>query len=453
MVRVIPGVEINVVKEMVPPAAYPSGVVALIGTAEKGPELSPVHLGNWREFVDNFGANSDCTLTLDAKRCFQNGVFEVVATRIMGKGGENASIILRDSGKSDTLELKARMIGTAGNSIRVGIEKSKIENAVSLLATDGVLYEVFEDLVMDRASPRYIVSYINDNSKLVTAADLSSKSEAPKNIPVPIKEINLKGGKEPGAPTEEGFEAALEKLEAEGEVDIVYACDVSDPKIHALIEAHCNNMSRDAKGRIGIGSVAKGEDLKDIIKRTEVLSSDRFIVIAPHGVAGAVAGLISKLNYFESPTFKPISGLAELETYYTPSQLNQLLNAGIMPVIAQRGKGIMVVKGITTSKEQISVMRTTDHSVRLVKGIGDLFIGTLNNQLGRSALKEKLTDVMNRMEAEGAIVPSTDGKQPAFMVDVYSTQLDFAQGIVRVDLAVRPVRAIDYIYATVTVQA
>jgi hypothetical protein len=35
---------------------------------------------------------------------------------------------------------------------------------------------------------------------------------------------------------------------------------------------------------------------------------------------------------------------------------------------------------------------------------------------------------------------------------VYSSQQDFAQGIVRVDLAVRPVRAIDYIYATVLVQ-
>lgn len=453
MVRVIPGVEINVVKEMVPPAAYPSGVVALIGTADKGPELTPIHLGNWREFVENFGANPDCTLTLDAKRCFQNGVFEVVATRILGIGGETASIIIRDAGKSDTAELKARMIGTAGNNIKISIERSKTENAVNLFVSDGVLYEVFEDLVMERTSSKYFFSYVNDNSKLITAADLESKTEAPRNVPSPVKEINLKGGKEPGEPTEESFEAALEKLEAESEVDIVYACDVSDPKLHALIEAHCNNMSRDAKGRIGIGTVAKDEDIKDVIKRTEVLSSDRFVIVAPHGVAGAVAGLISKLNYYESPTFKPISGLAELEKYYTPSQLNQLLNAGIMPVIAQRGKGIMVVKGITTSKEQISVMRTTDHSVRLVKGIGDMFIGTLNNQLGRSALKEKLTDVMNRMEAEGAIVPSTDGKQPAFMVDVYSTQLDFAQGIVRVDLAVRPVRAIDYIYATITVQA
>jgi uncharacterized membrane protein len=91
--------------------------------------------------------------------------------------------------------------------------------------------------------------------------------------------------------------------------------------------------------------------------------------------------------------------------------------------------------------------------VRLVKAIGDQFIGTLNSATGRSALKEKLTEVLLQMEKEGAIVPSTDGAEPAFVVDVYSSQLDFAQGIVRVDLAVRPVRAIDFIYATVTVQA
>jgi hypothetical protein len=232
-----------------------------------------------------------------------------------------------------------------------------------------------------------------------------------------------------------------------------YACNTTDPKIHALIEAHCSKMAAEAMGRIGIGSVEPGEEINDILKRTEVLNSDRFILVVPSGLAGAVAGTISRLNYFESPTFKQIKGLAEIEKRYTPSKLNQLLNAGILPVFVQKGRGIIVCKGITTSKEQISVIRTSDHAVRLVKAIGEQFIGTLNNATGRTALKEKITEVMLRMEREGAIVPTTDGSQPAFMVDVYSSQLDFAQGIVNVDLAVRPVRAIDYIYATVTVQA
>ena len=452
MVRVIPGVEVKVIKEIVPQAAYPSGTVAIIGTAEMGPEMKPVHLGSWREFTGTFGDSTDYSMTLNAKQCFQNGVFEVVATRIVGKGGEYASAAVKDAEKADTVEISAKAIGPSGNGLKYSVEAGSTENTVRVLASDGEVFEVFDNLVMDSKSPMYMVKHLNDNSALVKAKDLKSKTKAPGNNPA-VGQGSLRGGKAPGEPDQAAYEAALEYLEAEPEVEMVYACDVTDPKIHALIEAHCANMSGEAMGRIGIGSVTDGESIEDIVKRTEVMSSDRFIVVAPHGAAGAVAGLISRLDYFESPTFKPTQGMSELDESYTPSKLRQLLNAGILPLRAQRGRGIIVVKGISTSKEQISVTRTSDHAVRLVKAIGDQFIGTLNNANGRSALKEKLTEVLLRMENEGAIVPSTDGTEPAFVVDVYSSQLDFAQGIVRVDLAVRPVRAIDFIYATVTVQA
>ncbi len=447
MVRVIPGVEVKVVKEIIPPPAYPSGTVAIVGTAEKGPELTPVHLGSWREFADTFGAGTDFTLTLNAKQCFQNGVFEVVATRIVGKGGDYAKASLKDGEKGDAVELTAKAIGDAGNEIKFQVEDGSTENTVRVLVSDGVTFEVFDDLDMNTRSGKYLVKVLSDQSQLVDAKALKSK-----NMPAKVEGI-LKGGKPPGDPDVSSFEEALEMLEAEAEVEMVYACESSDPKVHALVEAHCANMSDEAMGRIGIGSVAPGEDIKDIIKRTEALASDRFVIVAPYGVSGAVAGLIGNLDYYQSPTFKPLRGVSEVEAAYTPSKLRQLLNAGILPLRAQRGRGIIVVKGITTSKEQISVIRTTDHAVRLVKAIGDQFIGTLNSATGRSALKEKLTEVLLQMEKEGAIVPTTDGTEPAFLVDVYSSQLDFAQGIVRVDMAVRPVRAIDFIYATVTVQA
>jgi len=452
LARVIPGVEIKVIKEIVPTPTYPSGVVSLIGTAEKGPILTPTHLGSWKDFTEAFGSDPQYTLTQDAKGCFQNGVFEVVAVRIVGRGGEHASLTLKDVGKTSTVELKAKKIGATGNKIVCEAEKGTDENTVRLLISDGEIFEVFDNLIMDPKSDRYLVNHVNRNSKLVTAKDLKSPSELPKNNPTTVKE-KLKGGKDPGPPSKEDFEAALEKQEAESNVDMIFACDISDPAIHAIIEAHCAKMSSEALGRIGIGTVGKGEDIQDIIKRTEKLNSDRFILVAPYGVVGTVAGLISRLDYFESPTFKAARGIVELERNYTPSELRRLLTAGILPLQAQRGRGIIVVKGIATSKEQISVIRTTDHAVRLVKGIGDLFIGTLNSPTGRLALREKLTEVLIRMEREGAIVPSADLTQPAFLVDVYCSELDFAQGIVRVDLAVRPVRAIDYIYATIVVQA
>ena len=168
---------------------------------------------------------------------------------------------------------------------------------------------------------------------------------------------------------------------------------------------------------------------------------------------GSVSGLMSRLNYYESPTFKAVSGLSKLEKKYTPSEEMEMLKAGVLPLEAQKGRGIVVVKGISTSKEQISVTRIADHAVRGVKSVSDLFIGTLNSPTGRSALKGKIIEFFMRMESEGAIVPSTDGKEPPFLVDVYSSELDFAQGIVRVNIAVRPVRAMDYIYATIKVEA
>jgi hypothetical protein len=239
----------------------------------------------------------------------------------------------------------------------------------------------------------------------------------------------------------------------EEDIDIVYAADSWDPAVHALVDAHCQNMSKDAKNRIGVGTVAPGEAVADIANRTTALASDRFILAAPYGVAGAVAGLMSKLRYYDSPTFKALTGVAELETRYTPSQLMELLKAGVLPIEARRGRGLIVEKGITTSKEQISVMRIADHAVRATKNVAENFIGTLNTAGGRTALREKLTETFLTMVREESIVPSVDGKEPAFLVDVYSSQLDFAQGVVRVDVAVRPVRAMDYIYATVTVQA
>ena len=120
---------------------------------------------------------------------------------------------------------------------------------------------------------------------------------------------------------------------------------------------------------------------------------------------------------------------------------------------AKKGKGIIVEKGIATSGEQISVQRVADKAVRGTKMIGDLFIGTLNNVNGRNALREKCIEFFLQMEKDGAIVPSADGSDPSYKVDVYATDDDISKGIVRVDIAVRPVRAIDYIYGTILVRA
>lgn len=450
MTRILPGVEIEVIKEIVPQQLNPSGVVGMIGTTEKGPLMEPVHIGTYKEFTEKFGSSTEYSVVKDAKNAFQNGVYEIVVVSVSGAGGSKASLVLKNRDDKETVKLEAKSEGDFGNEISVKIEET--EGSLRLISTDGKTMEVYENLVMDSASDKYLVDHINKNSVLISAADLGLKAKFPKNNPAAV-DAKLSGGARGKGPSKSDYESALEKLESEPDVDMVLACDVSDPEIHAIIDAHCKNMSKNAKNRIGIGTVGKGETINDIIKRTNVLSSDRFILAAPYGNASAVAGLISNLKYYESPTFKALSGISDIEKHYSPAELSELLKAGILALEVQRGRGIIVEKGISTSREQISVTRVADHAVRGVKNISDNFIGTLNSPTGRSALKEKITEFFIRMVNEGSIVPSTDLKEPPFLVDVYSSELDFAQGIVRVDIAVRPVRAIDYIYATILVEA
>jgi hypothetical protein len=455
--RIVPGVTVQVIKEIVPQQLYPSGVVGMIGTADKGPIGIPVAVTSYQEIKDIFLETTPSSLVREAKNAFQNGVFQIVATRVAAapSGGPRSITLTAGKKNRDVIRLTAK--DSVDSAVDVKVMRGQTDNTVRIELLKGNAKEEYENLTMLTTDPLYLVNTINQSSKWVTVESLQPDTTADNN-PNP-QEVSI-AAPALGAPTKETYENALQALELETAIDVVYVCENSDPEIHALVDAHCQNMSlgkepKPLGPRIGIGTVGKNESVDDIAKRTEALASDRFILVAPYGMAGAVAGLISKLNYYESPTFKALTGIgpADIDRRYRPSEQMTLLKNGILPVDAVKGRGIIIVKGITTSKEQISVMRISDHSVRGIKNICDMFIGTLNNARNRMALRERITEFMIGMEREGAIVPSTDNTKPAYVVDVYSSQPDFAQGIVRVDSAVRPVRAIDYIYATINVQA
>ncbi len=268
------------------------------------------------------------------------------------------------------------------------------------------------------------------------------------------QELTLESGSDA---TREDYTKALGRLINEPDVDMVLAAvqDFSDSKatqIYSDVISHCERMSEDCKGRIGFGQVGPKDTIENYTEMATKLISDRFVLIAPHGVVGVVSGMIGSLQYFRSPTFKRISGISDLSRSLGVEDQRTLLKSHLLPVVSQRERGTIVLHGLTTDGDQISVRRVADRAVRGVKSISELFIGRLNNEDGRGALKQKLIEFLIQMEKDGAIVPKTDGSDPAYKIDVYSSQADFGQGIVRVDLAVRPVRAIDYIYATILVQ-
>ncbi len=446
---VIPGVAVTVVKEVLPQQLSPSGVLGIIGLVEK-PSTTTLRASSWSRFVDQFGAASAYSMP-EAKQALDNGVSELVVVSLPEGKGKRASIALTandvDPKGTAGFTLEARSAGAWGNAIRAKIDVRTNAFDISVYlgdpaATDAKPIEVLRNLTPEKVNSEGLPSTILRASN-VTATTWPKAGT-----------YSLAGGADA---TQADYSAALDKLKEEPDVDMVLAAvqNFSDTaavtKIYSDVISHCNLLSGDCKGRIGFGQVPPNSTLADQKAFVTNLMSDRFVLVAPYGVVGAMAGMVGNLDYWESPTFKSVSGLGVLSPIVTEDQ-KTLLTANIVPIVAQRGRGVIALRGLTTDGDQISVRRVADYAVRTMKLIGDLFIGLLNNADGRSALKQKLTEQLMQMLKDGAIVPSTDGKDPAFKVDVYSSQDDFAKGIVRVNMAVRPVRAIDYIYATITVQ-
>ncbi len=445
-VLIIPGVSVSVVKEVLPQQLAPSGVLGLVGFTGAAPASGTLRAASWNRLRELCGDVTAFSLP-EARQAIDNGVSELVIVSLPASNlTATASLTNGDANKA-AIKLKARAGGVWANSYDVVVSERKLDNAV-----------VAVDLAVQRRGGEVVEQLRNVAADKLTAAlaglALVGLDGAADGLPK-AGTYTLTGGKDASVAD---YQAALDALREEADVDSVLAAvqDFSKPAdvvaIYSGVIAHCNNLSGDAKGRVGFGQIGPQWTVPAAKEAVANLVSDRFVLVAPHGVVGAVAGLVGNLPYFQSPTFKPLSGLGPLARALKVEEQTELLKSNIVPVATERGRGTIVVRGLTTDGDQISVRRVADRAVRTMKMIGDLFIGRLNNADGRGALKQKLIEALLQMQREGAIVPSTDGKDPAFKVDVYSSQEDFAKGIVRVDMAVRPVRAIDYIYATVLVQ-
>lgn len=337
---------------------------------------------------------------------------------------------------------------------------STIDNATGVISVeifqDDALNETLSNLTMDPDDVNYLPAVLR-SSALLRAHDLFVRSRATSFPRHMLRAEKLSGG---ASPSVDDYQDALDRLEQAEEVDLVIASaaqqlsEADIIRVHQRVAAHCAKMADVARNRIGLGSVAAVANAVParIIDHANAVRSDHFALTAPAGSEAAFAGVLGLQDYFQSPTFKNVLALDVAPGRYSDAQLTQLVRENVLVINERRRIGIVVVKGILTSGRQVNVQRTVNKSVRDVKAIADKYVGLLNNEGVRNALKQQIFALLLQMERDGALVPSTDGKDPAFGVDVYSTQADFANGIVRIDIKLRPVRAIDYIYATIFVK-
>jgi Phage tail sheath C-terminal domain len=254
------------------------------------------------------------------------------------------------------------------------------------------------------------------------------------------------------------YQDGLDRLLNE-DVQIILAAG-QDNTFGDELDAHCQNASTDTIKRDRIAVVGSGSNKKldDILGHT--LDSDRVIFVAP-GIkftdaaatppqdvilpgayaAAAIAGLLAGFSPHISLTNKTLR-VGGLEQPYTTAELTQLVKNRVLALEARQG--FRVVKGVTTSTNtawtQITTRRIVDYAKYGVRSSASPYIGLLNNERVRSALRGTINSFLAQMVKDEMLV--------SYDLEVTATREEQRQGIVQVTLVLRPVFSIDYIKVT-----
>jgi phage tail sheath gpL-like len=255
-----------------------------------------------------------------------------------------------------------------------------------------------------------------------------------------------------GADYQEGLTALLNE-----DAHIIIAAG-QDDRFGDELDAHCQQASTDAiqRDRNAVVGGRLGATLDTI--RGHNLASDRVIFVAP-GInttdapsgqevtlpgayaAAAVAGLLASFPPHVSLTNKTLR-VGGLEQRYTAAELTQLVQSRVLALEARQG--FRIVRGITTSTNtawtQITTRRIVDYAKFGVRSAATPYIGLLNNERVRAALRSTINSFLVRMFNDEMLV--------SFDLDVTATRDDERQGIVQVTMVLRPVFSIDFIKVT-----
>ena len=279
----------------------------------------------------------------------------------------------------------------------------------------------------------------------------------PEKLPDELTFTRLTGGTNgvAGADYQSGLDALLNEP-----AHIIVAAGQDDGFGNELA-AHCQQASSDLlkRDRIAVVGSGLGATLSDLQGHT--INSDRVIFVGP-GIkvndraatppvevtlpgayaAAAVAGLISSFEPHVSPTNKvlPVGGL---ETVFTTPELRSLVQSRVLAL--EKRDGFRIVKGITTSTDtawhQITTRRIVDYAKAGVRSAANPFIGKLNNDRVRGALRTSINSFLADMIDSEMLV--------SYELDVSATRQQEIRGIVQVTMVLRPTFSIDFIRVTI----
>lgn len=169
------------------------------------------------------------------------------------------------------------------------------------------------------------------------------------------------------------------------------------------------------------------------------------VALAGNYAAIPVAGLISTLAPHSSPTNKSLPALTRLSQRFSYGERLSLVQQRIL-VLEQRN-GVRVVRGLTTDDggfRQLTTRRIVDFAKAGIRQVGGSFVGRLNNERVRAALKGAIDGFLTGMLVDEQL---TD-----YNLEVVATRRDEIEGRAVVNVLLQPTFSIDFVAVTLVLQ-
>ena len=443
---ILPGTYITVRDEgLISAGQVVSGNIGIVGTAAKGPVDEVQILGSFSEAKEIFGdidPERQLTLIQALEQIYNNGGKTVYAVRT-GTTATKATYQIKDSFGSNLVTLEAKTPGTWGNDIKIKISDADT-NSKKVELTDGTTKETYTI-----SSASHLGTQVKaKGSTLVTAtlAEGSSPDTLPTNTNDSGEKFTL------GSDGNSDYEKSLAQLENEL-VNLVLLAgqDASQPDMVSALAGHLNATAAIKRERIGLIGSGISDNVDEIVGHT--LDSERLILVAPGlqispqvklsgaYTAAAVAGLLASLPVQASPTNKPLT-IPGLSKDFSMSQLEKLVGNRVLGI--EKREGFRVVKGITTATNsawhQITTRRIVDFAIYGVRSACNPYIGKLNNERVRGAMKATLDAFLTRMVQDEALI--------SYELAVTANRVQEIAGEAIVTMTLRPTFSIDFIKVT-----
>jgi hypothetical protein len=467
---ILPGVYIETRAEaLIVSGPISAGNIGIVGTASQGPIGEVQILGSYADAREIYGTYdpytgpNSLTLVRALELAYNNGASTVFAVRVAGTGGNAPAAAKLPGGNpnANVFNLEAKQIGTFGNGITINIvDADAPSTGVKVTLKRGAVEEIYVV-----ATGTELATKVNAGSSLVRAITNPPLGGAG-NEPALMNNVSFTGGKNGEVTSDTDYATGLEALLNEN-VQIVVAAGQTDDDILDRIGPHVADASDDntKRDRIAVVGTRGFRDaghpnetvsafLSDVAAPTQV--GDRIVIVTP-GVkvtdaaadppkevtlpgsyaAAAVAAMLSARSPHISLTNKPIA-VGGLEIKFSAAQLEQLVTAQLLALEERRG--FRVVKGVTTDTgafRQITTRRIVDFAKAGVRSAAEPYIGLLNNNRVRQAMKGSINGFLASMVDDEMLV--------SYELDVTATRDEEIRGIAKVTMTVRPTFSLDYI--------